>query len=359
MITSFHKYLINFNIIDTYLLILVFTTAFLLLFSVVFALYTIFLRIRNNRTQKKRLFLEKMWEPLILDILSGRPLAQQLMDTVRKKEEYYFVEYIMRYAQVLSGDDRRTVTELAYPFLGRLVKMAKKAEPETRAYAVKTLSTIRFDEYVDEIIAALDDPSPIVCMVAAQALCQKEHPQYVCEVLKSLHWFESWSLYYIAAMLASAGQEAAPALREAYGDPRMSFRVRSIAAEALHMINDFSSADIAAQVLESDKDRDLFATSLRLLKAFGQTKHIDQVRALCSADDEVIRAQALSALGSLGDLHETEYLYSALSDTSTWVVLHAARGLVSAGATNLLKEVAATDYPQAEIAREVLREIEQ
>lgn len=348
----------RFNTIDFYLSLVIAVIVFLLLFSLVFATYTVLQRIRNNLNERRRLLLEKKWQPIILGIIAGNLPSLIPLRSINKRDEFFFVEYVMRYALVLKGEEREGVTKLAYPFLNRLIEDSKQANPETRAYTIKILSVIRFEEYLNGIIAALDDPSPLVAMVAAHALAKKEHPRYIGAILKRLDRFENWSIGYISSMIAAAGPEIAPALRKTYADPGMSSRVRSIAAETLLMIKDYASADIAANLLESEKDRDLLATSLRLLKAFGQAKHLPQLRKISGTSDSVVRAQSLSALGSIGDRSDFERLYDALSDSSTWVVLHAARGLARAGGIDRLKEVASSELPQAEIAREVLLEVE-
>jgi hypothetical protein len=331
-------------------------TGFLLLFSLVFTIYTIVLRITNYFNDKRRQKLEEIWQPLILSVISENRKHLFPSKNIKRKDESFFVEYIMRFAWVLRGEERKAVTKLAYPFLDRFVERYNSADPETRAYVIRILSVIRFEKYIDHVINALDDTSPLVVMVAAHALAKREHPQYIGAILNKLDRFENWSLNYIASMIATAGSEIASELRRTYANEDFSLRVRSIAAEALLMIKDYAAPDIAASILESGYNRDLAATSLRLIKAFGHPRHLPQVRKLCKIDDFVIRAQAFAALGAIGERCDVDLLIEALDDSSAWVVLHAARGLVSTEGKDRLKEIASSDHVHAEIAREVLQE---
>ncbi len=341
---------------DLYFLLLIILIAFLLIFSFSFAIYTIYIRIRDSRQEARLQELEKRWQSQILEIIAGKESPDPLIDSIDEKEIFYFVEYVMRYMVILKGDEREIVTNLALPFLDRLDSTTKKSDPESRAYTIRILSTIGFGKYDDIIINALNDTSPLVAMVAAHALVKKGEPKYINAIVKKLHKFGKWSIKYLATMLASAGSSGASELRKVYSNREASIRVRLIAAEALLMINDFTSTDIAAEIVDTEHDCDLISASLKLLSAYGQTKHIRQVRRLCSSANDAIRAHALSTLGSIGDISETDRLYEALTDPSPWVVLHAARGMMNAGAIDLLEEIAASDRPEAVVAGEVLEE---
>ncbi|MCF7811563.1 HEAT repeat domain-containing protein [bacterium] len=342
--------------LNFYFLLLIMVTGFLLLFSFVFTIYTIVLRITNYYNERRRQQMEEIWRPLILSAISEDRKRLFPSKNIKSKDESFFVEYIMRYAWVLRGEERDAVNKLAYPFLDKFAEKYNKADPETRAYVIRILSVIRFEKYIDRIIAALDDTSPLVVMVAAHALAKKEHPQYIGAILNKLERFETWSLNYIASMIATAGSDVAPELRRTYANKSLSLRVRSIAAETLWMIKDYAAADIAASLLESGYDRDLAVTSLRLIKAFGHPRHLPQVRELCKIDDFVIRAQAFAALGAIGERPDIDLMLKALNDDSAWVVLHAARGLVSTKYKSRLLEIAFSEHKHAEVAREVLQE---
>ena len=92
--------------------------------------------------------------------------------------------------------------------------------------------------HADTVVAALDDRSPLVAMIAARALAKKETPQYAGAVLARLHRFTSWRPSFLASMLSSMGPEIAPILRSTLGNPAIDTQVRAIATMALRELHD-------------------------------------------------------------------------------------------------------------------------
>ncbi|MBT8487980.1 MAG: HEAT repeat domain-containing protein, partial [Gemmatimonadetes bacterium] len=130
-------------------------------------------------------------------------------------------------------------------------------------------------------------------------------------------------------------------------------------AEALRMQVDGRSADPAAEVLaKGSSSRDLMASLLRLVATVGRPEHVAVLRPLCHVDDEVVRAQALHALGKLSDERELPTLWAATRDESPGAALHAARGVREAGGLEELRRVAETDGELARLAGQVLLEEE-
>ena len=159
-------------------------------------------------------------------------------------------------------------------------------------------------------------------------------------------------------MLAAVGPGVTPALRETFSDLDKPPRVRAVAAEALQELSDFAAADFAALVLETETDRDLIAASLRLLGRVGRPEHLASIRALCTSSDFVIRAHAVSALGRIGEEEDIQPLRQAFEDPSQWVAIHTAWGLKEAGCVKVLREIAESEHPRADLAREILTEDE-
>ncbi len=327
---------------------------FLLICSVIFAAYSILLRIRNNRKAAHWARLETAWEQAILEVLSGEKEPSDLQQRVGRKDTLYFVDFVMRYARRLRGQEREILTELVRPFLSRITERTVGGDAERRARAVQTISTLGFEEYTDRIIAALDDPSPLVAMIAARALARKEHPQHAVPVLKRLHRFQGWSRNYLSTMLSAVGPQIAPALRETLMDAGQPPQARAVAAEALRELNEFRAADDAVKVLETEQDRDLLASSLRLLAQTGRPEHLPAIRSLLGSPDFVVRAQAAGALGAIGDHQDIPLLREAFEDPSQWVAIQAAQGLKESGGVQTLKEIADSDHPRADLAKQVL-----
>jgi HEAT repeat protein len=324
--------------------------------TLLFAISAISLRLHSLRTEKRREHLEQVWEPMILDVLAGDPSAERLWTCVPAGRALWLIEYLLRLARRLRGEDIEALAKIAAPYLKLVAARLHHRSVEQRAFAVETLNLLGRGKYRREIAAALDDRAPLVAMIAARALARKGEPDYLEAILSRLHRFETWSPRLLSSLLASIGPAAAPVLRRALADADRPLLVRTLAASALRQLNDFEAADCAVQILESEQDREVLASSLRLLSRVGRPEQIEPVRALCRSEDFVVRAHALTALARLGTPEDVSILRMALDDESSWVAIHAATGLKVAGHLTQLRKLAASDHPRAELARQVLSE---
>ena len=328
----------------------------LAIIAIALAITTLVLRQRHLRTALRWKGLEARWESELLDMLSGDRAADVLTDRVSPSDALYFVDYLSRFARRLRGSERAIIVDVAAPYLPRMARQMHAPRAVVRARAVRTLSLLGIHEYAPAIIAALDDRSPLVAMTAARELTRREQPDFANAVLERLSQFRHWSPEFLATMLAAIGPDAASPLRTMFGNARELLEVRVVAADALRMLNDIPSADIAADLASGRNDRDLVAASLRLLKACGSPRHAPCVRALAGHVDDVVRMHACAALGTLGDAEDVPMLVAALDDRSTWVAWRAANALRVAGGRTALERFAATAHPRADLAREALAE---
>jgi len=341
---------------DQAFLLLAAIIAVSLVLVILFALVTVHLRLRNMRMAKRWQRLEAEWEPIVLDFLVGERTPEAVRERIKQKDSLYFLDFLLRFAQRLRGQEATAITQLAEPYLPALVAHVKKGDPTRRARAIQTLSLLGLDRYPEVVIAALDDSSPLVAMIAARALARKDHPEYAELILDKLHRFENWSRSYLVSMLTSVGPEVAPALRKTLADPEKPLGIRAVSADTLRSLNDLEAADLATRLLGNETNRDLIAAALRLLAEVGRPEHLEPVRRLCNSEDFVVRAQALRALGRLGGTEDLQLLRQGADDDSSWVALHAARGLREAGGEQLLHELSATEHPRSNLARQVLAE---
>ncbi|UCH62874.1 MAG: HEAT repeat domain-containing protein [Fidelibacterota bacterium] len=332
------------------------TIAVSLVLVVLFALFTIYLRLRNIRRAEHWRRMETGWEPAILDFLARERTQDEIRQLVGPNESFYFLDFLLRFAQRIRGEEATALHQLAEPYLPALVLRIQKGDPPRRARAVLTLSALGLERYSEAIVTALDDQSPLVAMIAARALAERDHPEHALAILERLHRFENWSQNYLASMLTSMGPEASPALRKTLLDPGRNPWVRAVAADALRSLNDLEAGDLVARVLETETDRDLLAASLRLLREVGSPEHLEPVRRLCLSSDFVIRAQALRVLGSLGSPEDLPLFGAGMEDETPWVALQAARGLLAVGGEYMLRKLAVADLPGSELARQVLVE---
>lgn len=330
----------------------------LLVLAVVAAVVSaVVLRIKNVRKARRWADKESRWEPLLQQVLVGERPPEDLQRRVRPGEELYFVDLLYRYARRLRGAEREVLSVLAYPHLDGIARRARRGDAERRARAIRTLSLLGLPKYGKEVEAALDDPSPLVAMIAARALARREHPEYAAAVLDRMHRFQNWRSGFLAAMMAGIGPRAAPALREALADRAKRPEVRAVAADALARLNDVQSGDVALQVLYTANDQDLLAAALRLLRAVGRAEHLAGIRPLLKSPHFAVRAQAVGAMGRLGSGGEAGTLMKVFeADASPWVAMHAARGLRDIDGGRTLRELVVAGHPRADVARQILGE---
>ena len=324
--------------------------------ALAFAALALFLRWRNAVRARRWGALEARWERTLLEVLAGDAPADALAPLVAPRDGSFFVGMLMRYARRLRGAERDTVVRIAQPYLGRIARQLRLRSAERRARAVQTLSVLGAEAYRDVVRRALDDPSPLVAMVAARALARGRDAEHGAAILARLERFDEWSARYLASMLAGMGAEVAAPLCDTLADPARAAWVRAVAADALTMLHDLPAADVAAAVLGATDDRELLAANLRLLAALGRPAHVPRIRPLASSGDAVVRAMATRALAALGDETVRARLRDALDDPSPWVAHEAAAGLAESGGGEILRALADSDHPRAVLARQALRE---
>lgn len=322
--------------------------------AVALALSALALRGNNDRKAARWQALEERWLDTALEVVADVAPPTKLWALVPDRDRLRFINFLLRFARRLVGPERRVVDDLAAPYLDLLLPQLSLRQAERRARAVQTLSTLGQRRYAKQLEGALDDPSPLVAMVAARALARRESPDFAVPILRRMHRFANWRASFLSSMLAAIGPAVAPALRRAYGDETFDPRVRAVAADALRELNDYESADMAARILESASDRDLVANSLGILAHMGRKEHVEAIRRHLKAPEPIVRARAVAALGHVGDRTDHPTLTAALEDPSPWVALRAAEALRDARALPTVSELDQANHPRAELVRQLL-----
>ncbi len=338
------------------LLVLVILIGIISLSTLTFAVSAVSTRLHRDRVRSRRNELESIWEPLLLDALTEEIPLREVWDRVPRGRELWLVEYLLRVTRRLRGDDVDALARVAEPYLDLVSSRLNHRLVEQRAFAVETLNVLGCGRYTAEIAAALDDRAPLVAMIAARALTRSGESDHLEAILDRLHRFDTWSPRLLMSLLASIGPAAAPVLRKALVDPDRPLLVRVVSTSALQQLNDLKAADCAVQVLRTETDREVLASSLRLLAKVGRPEQAEFARALCGSSDFVVRAHALTALARLGEPEDAGILIEAIDDESSWVALHAVNGLKLAGHLSQLRELADSEHPRSELARQVLSE---
>lgn len=296
-------------------------------------------RAANNRTRAQWFRREAAWEPAVLGVVGGGLADAELHRLVGVADQLYFVDYLLRFARRLQGDERATIERLAAPYLPAIAARFEQRDDEFRARAISTLSSLGLADYGRLVVAALDDRSDLVAMVAARSLARPGVPEYAEEVLRRLGRFQQWRPSFLASMLAQIGLDVAPVLRRTLADSGVEPGVRAIAAEALRELHDPEAADPAAEVLRTSNDRDLVAASLSLLMEVGQQHHLGAVRPLIGSKEPILRARAYAIVARLGGADDVAVIRAAFQDDSPWVVIRVVDTLRAAGALDVLAQL--------------------
>ncbi|HUF75797.1 MAG TPA: HEAT repeat domain-containing protein [Longimicrobiales bacterium] len=336
---------------------LIVLAAALFVVTLLFSAYAVILRWHNQRREALRAALAERWQPALLDLLAHPEKAGEVRRLVEENRRLHFVGFVLQVARRMRGDEVDILRQVVRPYMGLIAERLHSDRVEVRARAVQTLGALGLPEHEDAVAGALDDPSPLVAMVAARALAKEENPRYAPFVLAKVHRFRDWNRPYLASMLAEMGPELGEGLRRGLADERAQPWARSVMAEALRLQKDFQAGDVAAEVAATTDDKDLLVDVLRLLSEVGRPEHLPVIRPKAKARDPAVRALALKALGRLGGPEDVPMLLEALDDEFTWAALYAARGVRESGGRHLLQEEASkTDDRRARLAAQVLSE---
>ena len=326
--------------------------------------WAVFLRLRRRRLENRRSALTRRWSPVLDDILARRRFFTALDETVSLSHTDAFLAFLHRRAMEASPAQLAWIRIVARPYLAFSNPPSATQTAEQRAYRIHQLGWLGSDDAEPVLRLALEDPSPFVAMVALRALIRRhtarsaslstsEKEDFAHFVVSHLSRFGDWRQRSLAVLLAQVSA-IAPPLRQLLTDRRAATWVRALAASTLKQMSDPKAAEPAVRILRRDHTLPLQTAALRLLEAVGSRRHVPLLQALCTADNEVIRIRALSALAHVGDASNVPLFEEALGDPSRWVARQAAFGLMRLGHPRALRALADSDHPRAVLAYQVL-----
>lgn len=308
--------------------------------------------VRRERRERR---LAAQWTPLLLDVIDGEAPPEAMHAVVTRRDARAFVHTLLAYAFSVRGEAQTRIVEAARPYLRPMARLARRRDPALRLRGIQALGLLGFDAHAATLVAALDDPSDVVAMTAAQMLARGGQADHAAAVVEHLPRFRLWGSTTVASMLALFGSSAGAHLLALFGDATRDVETRVLAGDALRWLNLPETAAVATAVLRGEPDRELRAAALRLLRRLGQSADADTVAPFAHDPDPVLRIHAVSALAALAPPDASvPVLRAAFDDPSHWVALRAARGLGEARRTDVLREIAASDHPRAALARQVL-----
>ncbi len=102
---------------DRLLGILILSILFLLFLSLFFTFLTFLFRFRNNRHERIRNQLQSRWKETLLDVLAGDASEEELHNQVQPQDSLYFIDFLLKHARILRGEEYQLIQRLAKPYL--------------------------------------------------------------------------------------------------------------------------------------------------------------------------------------------------------------------------------------------------
>ena len=287
------------------------------------------INVRARVAENRRAAREARWTPRLLALLDGEVTPQAFAAEIQPRHHADLLRLLVTYAVRLKGEDRRRLAAAAVPLLPLARRRLASWFPERRAFGVHALGVLSENTPLVTLGAALRDPSRRVALAAARALAQSRSPRAVHVMLTSLSRFGGAHTANVASLLAGFGLRAGEPITAALVHPRTDARARVAAIDALQRLSYVPAAGAARELLSRPGvDRETQAAVLRLLADIGGAREAASVRPFLDSADDVLRIQAVGALGRLQcGPEDAVRLRRALKDPNRWVALQATNAL--------------------------------
>ncbi|MGV3527036.1 MAG: HEAT repeat domain-containing protein [Candidatus Sericytochromatia bacterium] len=312
----------------------------------------------HQRNQDKARFwdnLEQSWQPCVQACLSGKSSPQEVWQQVQAGQELFFVDYLMGRA-VRNPEEREGLRPLATPFLPALsARLAERSgDPEQRARAVQTVALLGQQDSLNLLVRSLEDPSPLVTLMALIALSQQRAAAFAVPMLEQLPRLAEWHLGLLSQLLVRLGIEAAPAIRS-YLAEATDADTQSVCLSVLARLKDAEAIPLAIRLLSASSDVNVQVASLQVLGQLGNHEHLPLIRECYDSPHFAVRLAVIRALHQQQSEADQSIFQRAVEDHSRWVALQAAQALKATGSQHVLHEMTFMKHPRASLATQVLQ----
>lgn len=322
--------------------------------SIFFLIVSIALWVKNRIDAERLAGQKAKWSAKLFDCVSGAAAPGDFGAIVSKSEVSGLMDFLIEYAARLRGEELKVLCAIAAPYLGGIARSYGRGDRYQRAWTTRVLGTFGWPASRPYLIKSIMHPSPHVAMTAFRCLIAQGDQKSFEILVWSLKRFEKWNRNLLALLIASVGKNSPAPIRRGFADAAQPDFVRVILCTALREMSDVPAADIAAKILEAPAGVDLTIACVRLIRGLGTWKHVDVVRKQAASTVDSIRAQAIRALGRLGNQSDLPVLKDGLNDPSSWVALHSANAIRDLGMEPLLQDLARSSHPRAVLAQQVL-----
>jgi HEAT repeat protein len=223
----------------------------------------------------------------------------------------------------------------------------------TQLIGVTTLGRLRDGNAWDTLTTLLIGDNSLLSLVAAHALLQIDPARALPGVFEQVRRHNDWPLAKVASMLAEVRSPAVAAnlhdtlsQAQAHAVPRLLMLLTVAPVDdPWALLEPFLAADQPVPVLAA------------ALKVCRDPRGLPSVRRLAHHESWVVRAQAGTVIGHLGDKSDVALLQELLGDREWWVRYRAARALTELPTVTRQSLAAACEQMGDRFAQQILRQV--
>lgn len=316
----------------------------LLLITFALLLYVILLKIAFKSRQRSRKRQFGIWENLILEYLSGEVSSDKIAKEVRTKDFSLFSEFMEKYLETLKGEDFQSLTHLLKEmglFDYNLKRMGSRKRWH-RVYAAFFLGLMRAKEAVPALQEGLKDRDYLMSFASASGLAKSGQKEHLEETLSLLTQRKDLGPDKAAEVLLEFGNGICSELASILNRGNIDNKWKYLIMDLLGYWHDLAAGPVLLKILHTSKDSEMKVRSIRSL---GEMPYVEAAQALSNCldgDNDLIRAEAVRALGRIGASEYSGKMVRSLSDKNWHVRYNAAQALASFGEEGmaLLREMA-------------------
>lgn len=324
-----------------------------LVLNVLLVAVVAFVRARANKRARHQREITAVWTPIFHRAIEG--LENPTLPAIANRDQAVVLGLWIHYFQYLRGKARTCLRRLAY-YIGldhSTSELLHHRNMAQRALAVVALGNMGTPEAWDELVRLSNDDNPMLSLLAGRAMLRINPEWAVPILLTQLDHRDDWPMTRIGGIFEEAPAATVEShLPEALrmSSPTGTSRILSL----LSLIHIKESWLLLEPLLAPHQSPSLLAAALR---ASHEPRARASVLLLVSHENWVVRAQAASALGRIGQPGDERLLMEMLGDSAWWVRYRAACALRNLPfVTRASLEELMNDQNADPFARDILRQ---
>ncbi len=287
---------------------------------------------------------------------SAGPFAATL-PRLEKSDYPVVVQVALDLLRAIKGQDVVRIVQVlaAWEVMPHLRRMLEHGSHSDKIRALTLLSHFEDEESLDYLCRYAEDVDPYVQLAALHGLAERQAMDQLPHILAQLAYSDRQNTMLLADVLQRFGDTAAPML-VALASGQAPQEVREASLIALGTIRSLGSVKPLIAIAESDPLPDIRAQAISALGRIGDIRAGKVVIRALDEPEYIIRLHATQAAGKLRLNDALPHLAALLSDSAWWVRYRAAEALLRLNASSLLKHKATQHDTAGEVARMMLAE---